>query len=284
MTSGGFIFKIILPLVLIGGSFLFPIFELDIDIATILTVVSLIFAILIGFFIATATTNYINLRNLIAEDDGILITIYNLGKIVSPSREKDLADAIDEYVMSALDFEIHEYQDKTQEKYNKIIAIIDSLEPEDDKKRSVAALTYLHETKSNSFKTRQLISIAADRVISNLHWFIMGLITLLVVTLLFALRSDHWFSQAIVAIISLSTYLILVLLHQIDSNVFDEEQFSFKNPQKIFEALGRAHYYPNHAIKSGRVKNLPATYRTGIFDRPSLGQREIKHIKNKDAS
>lgn len=271
--------KILIPIALIAGPFLIPVFDVGIDISITLTVVSLIFAILVGFFIATATTNYLNLRNLIAEDDGALLIMYNLAKIVNPAKEKELADAIDDYVMSALDFELNEYQEKTKEKYNKVIAIIDSLEPEDDKNRRIAALSYMQETKSNSLKTRQLIPLAAERIIGNLHWFIMGLLAALIVILLLALRSEYLFSQLVVAVLSLSTYLILILLHQIDGNVFHEEQFSFKNSQRIFEALGRPHYYPSHAIETKRVKRLPDTYRVGFFDPEQPGQRKVKLIE-----
>lgn len=272
------VFKVLIPLLLVTGAFVFPPFELGLDISTLLTVVSLIFAVLVGFFIATATTNYLNLRNLIADDDGALIIIHNIAKMVDPSREKELAEAIDEYVTSALDYELDEYQEKTRDKYKKVIEILDSLEPADDQKKRIAALSYLHETKSNSFKTRQLIPLAAERVISNLHWFIMGLLTILIVVFLYALRSDHWFSETTAAILSLSTYLILILLNQIDSNVFDEELYTFKNTQKVFEAIGKPHYYPDHAIRSGRIKSLPPVYRVGYFDPANPDQKEIKLV------
>lgn len=69
------IFKFLICLLLLLIAFNIPLFKLNFDVASILTVISFLFAILVGFFIAAATSNYLQLQSLIAEEDASLIII-----------------------------------------------------------------------------------------------------------------------------------------------------------------------------------------------------------------
>src|SRR3989344_4349311 len=104
-----FVFKILIPLVIFFVPLFLPLAHYSFDVSTLLTVVSLAFTVLIGFFFATATTNYLNLRNLLAQDDGALMTIHNLAKLFDSKAAERIAEAIDQYFIATFDFELTEY-------------------------------------------------------------------------------------------------------------------------------------------------------------------------------
>ncbi len=132
-------FKFFIPLALLIAPFFIPRFKVDFDIATISSIFSLVFAILVGFFIATATTNYLNFRAFLAEEGAYLISLYNLGKLVQPAIQKKLQQTIDSYLIATLDHSLSVYAEKTRHESQAIIDLIDTIEPHRGDKRRIAA-------------------------------------------------------------------------------------------------------------------------------------------------
>ncbi|GEM_PF-854975 len=273
-----FVLEIGIPIVLLAIPFFLPLYYFTFDISTLLTVVSLIFAILIGFFIATATTNYLRLQSLIADEDSSLISIFDLSKIVQLSEVPKMKEIIDRYATAALDFELTEYVEKTQKEFRDLLSSIDTLSPQDEK--GLELFGNLHDKKSQLVRIRQEITFVARRIVTLRHWIILVLLAILLISLLFSIRDGHWFLSSIVGSLSVATYLVLVLLHEVDSNVFLEEKLAYENTQQIFLALGTMKYIPHHAFQNKRVKEPEEDYRVGEFkDYPNSLEREIKVIR-----
>ena len=271
------IIKIIVPFLLLTASFLLPVYHFTFDIPTLLTVVSLIFAILVGFFIATATTNYLRLQSLVVDEDSTLISIFNLTKIVQPSAISKMQEVIDRYAISALDFELVDYIRKTQKEFGEVLSTIDELSPQDEK--GLELFGNIHDNRGEIVRARQEIALVAKRVVTPLHWMVLIFLAILLIFLLLALRDGHWLASLITSVLSLATYLVLVLLYEVDSNIFLEELLAYENSQQIFRAIGTMKYFPHHALKNQRIKAPEEDYRVGIFkDYPHSLEKEIKII------
>lgn len=275
-------FRTLIPIGLFVLPLIIPIHKVSFDISTLVTSASLLFAILLGFFIATATTNYMNFQTLLAEESSGLIMLFNLGVLVQPSAREKIVEVIDNYVISTLDFSLTDYIDSTRKEFSEIIEVVDSLEPQDEQKRRVAALSYMHETKSNVLKARESITFAAHQVTSSNHWFIIIVITIVLVVLLFTLRNGDLLASVIVGLLTAILYLILLLLYEVDANTFLEEQLAYSDVQKIFGSIGRLPYYPANAIKNGVVREPEGEYRIGIYNNyPTSTEKTIKRVNRK---
>ncbi len=273
-----FVLKILIPLCLLIAPFAIPIYRFTFDLSTLLTVVSLLFAILVGFFIGTTTTNYLRLQTLNAQDNSTVLALYNLGVLLQPSIAKKLARVIDDHVIAALNFELSEYVEKTHETFNRMIRVVDAIRP--SKPEVSELMQNLHDIKYQFMATRQELPLAARKIVTKDHWIVLGCLAGLIAFLLFMLRDGQWISALITGILTIATYLVLVLLYEIDNNFFSEEELSFQNSQVIFEAIGVLHYYPKYALQEGRVHHPQRPYRTGTFKDPANPQpKEIKTIK-----
>jgi hypothetical protein len=271
------IIEVIVPILLLLLPFIIPLFTVTLDVQTLSSIFSLIFAILVGFFIATATTNYINFCSYLADEGAYLISLYNFAKLVKPNVAKKLSDAIDVYNIATLDFSLMEYAKKTEKEFQSIVDLIDTLEPADNKRKRIAALTLMHEVKFNLIKTLRSITFTAPRVVMGLHWFILIILTVILSFLLFSLRTEELLSYVVTSVMILSLYLILYLLYEIDSNKFLEKQLAYEDPQKIFQAIGKPRYYPETAFSRGHAKIPNETYRVGIYKNfPESMEKTIK--------
>ncbi|MDO8584208.1 MAG: hypothetical protein Q7R83_03465 [bacterium] len=275
------IFKIVIPLAILSLSFFLPHFHLALDAATFLTVISLLFAILIGFFIATTTTNYLNLQRLMAQENSSLASLYNLGILLQPSAKLPLANALDHYMIAALNYELSDYVNMTQNAFDGVLRAADHIIPKNHPTLS-ALIQNFHSTKTTLISTRQEIPLAARPIITAQHWIIMVLLAGLISFLLLVLRDGSWISALIMGILITTNYLILVLLYEIDGNYFAEEKLAFENAQISFHAIGKLSYYPSYALAHHRVhppKNIP--YRTGTYRDPSNPQPKETRIIRK---
>lgn len=272
-----FILEFVIPIALCAAPFLLPIYFFTFDISTLLTVVSLVFAILIGFFIATATTNYLRLQSLIADEDSALISVFNLSKVIQPSAVAKMKEAVDRYATAALDFELTEYVDKTRKEFQELLSEIDILAPQDGK--GLELLGNMYDKRDQLVRTRQEVTLVARRIVTWRHWIILILLAVLLIVLLLSIRNGHWLSASITGVLSVAIYLVLVLLHEVDGNVFLEERLAYENTQQIFEAIGTMKYIPYHAFQNKRVQEPREDYRVGVFkDYPNSLEREIKVI------
>ena len=274
--------KLLIPVAIVCIIFFLPTIKIE-DVEPLISLAALLFTILAGFFIAATTTNYLNFQSALAQEGAVLIQLYNLGKLISPSSADKIRDSIDEYVIATLDFPIGEYIDGTNEEFNKLIGIIDSIEPDDDKKRRTESLGILHSAKSSLYNFRQQVALCSLKVINTIHWIILIFLEIAIITLLIPLRSDNLLAMIIICVLAIASHLVLVLLGEIDSNYFLERQLGFKDTHKVFIALGLLPYYPPKAFSlSYGVEKPKGIYRLGVYRNfPRSLEKEIKIIDEK---
>ncbi|MFA6405077.1 MAG: hypothetical protein WCW03_03715 [Candidatus Paceibacterota bacterium] len=261
------IIKFIVCLLLLGAAFYIPLFKFNFDVASIITVTSLLFAILVGFFIAAATSNYLALQSLIANEDAGLIAIYNYCNIIAPERISKVVDIIDRYAIAALSFELTEYVDRTQTEFDDLNKTVEEIDFKDG--RGEQLIQSLYEKKNDLYNTRQNIALVARRIVTKSHWFVLGSLAILIDLLILAIRDGSFLSSLTTGILLIVTYITLSLLSDIDNNHFLEQAFSYDNSQQVFKILGKPRYYAESFLKNSRITKPKGSYRTGYYNSPT---------------
>ncbi|MEK7135419.1 MAG: hypothetical protein AAB780_01810 [Patescibacteria group bacterium] len=268
----------LLQFCLISLPFWLPAFHIHEDNSTLLTAVSLLFAILVGFFIATATSNYLRLQTLIADANAGLVSLYNLVRNIEPSKEPQIGDAIDNYMIAALDYELLDYTEKTKGELNEVMKIVHAVEPSGEKGFSL--ISEVHSRMDDFIRTDQEITMTAKQIVTPRHWLIIICLAAILAVSLLSFRDGNLITATLVAIMLVSIYQILILIHEIDSNFFLSKQLAFKDPQQVFEGINRGRYYPEYAIKNGDAKPELGPYRIGVYKNyPASMEKEIRLVK-----
>lgn len=271
------ILKILVITFLLIAPFLVPIFSFDFNAGNLLTVVSLLFAIIAGFFIASTTSNYLRRQTLIANENSALISIFLLTKQIQPSKLESIADKIDQYLISILDYNLLDYPDKTRKELFELIETIDSVNPENDS--GLQLFPNLHEQKAILITANQEGSLIYKTIMRPLHWFVVILLAVLMSIFIFGLRGASLSSSIITSILLVGIFEVLDLIRSIDTNQFLANILEFQSPQIIFKTIGRLNYYPEIAIKNRWIKLLPEKYRIGIYKNfPASFDKVIKKI------
>lgn len=265
--------KILAPVVFLVLTFLVPLYTLKIDVGTFLTIFSLIFTILVGFFIAAATSNYLRLQSLVSQEDAGLISIFNLCKIIQPSKLEQVTKAIDEYAVASLNYKIEDYVDRTEQEFNYLTEVVSGIDPHNEK--GLALIQTLHEELNQTLELRQESVLASRTIVSRDHWIILILLAFAVDVLLFTLRSGDILSDFLVTIMMTATFLILILIYEVDTNRFLEEKISYQGTQRVFKVIGTLKYFPEEAIKEKIVHVPKEKYRVGVLNGSSERKLQV---------
>lgn len=270
----------VVHVVLLSLPFLLPKIEIHDDSGMLLTAVSLLFAILVGFFIATTTSNYLRLQTLIADANAGLISIYNLMRGIDADKLPQLSQAIDDYMIASLDYELLDYTNKTKKEFNEVMRIANTAEPRGEK--GLALYSELHSRMDDLLTNDQEIALTSKKIVTPRHWFIIFLLAVLLGISLLSYRTGSILISLFVGIMFVTVYHIMALINEIDTNLFLSKQLSFEDPQQVFIGIDRTYYYPEYAIKKGYVKVSAETYRVGVYKNyPKSFEKEVKLIEKK---
>lgn len=274
------VFKFVVPIFLLALPLFFPAFYLSSDIGTFLTVISLLFAILVGFFISGATANYLRMRTLIANINASLIAIHNYSHIINAEQHSAVTKAVDSYLIATLDYDLLDFSGKAQQEFNDIIFLVDDIRSHDD--IGAAVMQNLHNAKINLITNDEEIAITAKNIVSPEHWLILMILAGLIVILMLGLRDNGITLTLIIAVLNFAIYHILVLLYELDSSIFLARKLALQIPQRVFTAIGCLPYYPEYAMRLPHVMpSKKQSYRVGSFVGTGKIKRKIRTVNPK---
>ncbi len=272
------VFKIIVPIILVTLPFAVPSFHLSADIGTFLTVISLLFAILIGFFISGATSNYLRMQTLIASTNTALINIFSNSRLIDSPQHPELTKAIDTYMIATLDYDVLDFSEYVTPEFDTIIDLVDQTRANTD--IGTAMIQHLHYAKANLIANDEEISLTAKTIVNPEHWLILVILASLIVLLLLSLRDGSLVVAIITSALNFTILQILILLYELDANIFLARKLAFRDPQRVFTAIGELPYYPDYALTLPHVIPVKrSAYRVGSKLGKLGGKRKIRVVK-----
>lgn len=251
----------LIAVVLFIAPFFIPTFNLSGSIDILVTAVSTLFAIVVGFFIADAMSNYLRLQTLIAEENGTLISLAHAAREIDPLNFQVLHGAIDAYLIAQLNQETLNHILQTEKEMRGIVEKTDSLIRGSSKDSRWDATHVMLKTVHT---VRQEIALVAKRNLTIAHWAIVAILGLLLMLVILAVRDGSIFFNLVASLMIVGSYAILVLLNEVDSNRLLEQKLAYENPYEIFLTLDLPPYYPWFSPPYLRKPGRDGTFRLGI--------------------
>lgn len=268
--------KAIVTLIVVGLlAWFLPISNSPLDIGSLLGATSIFYSILLGFYISAAMANLSRLKTLAATETGALVAIYRIVKLSLPERLNQTIESIDKYLIKRFDYEINAYALPTTNEFFAIFDVLKGAKAKSDGEG--AAINYIAEAMYYVAQARREMTIVGAKLLSASSWFILIILSLVIVVSLFFMRDGSFESFIFTALLAASAIMALFILQDVDGNLLGEEEFSIGTYQVIFDTIGRPHYYPSSYIKSNRYKPTVKEYRTG-------SAKDVYLVKNKRLS
>ena len=256
--------------------FVIPLFKINTDVGTLVTATSTVFAVVAGFFIADAMSNYLRLQTLISEENAALVALADNAKKIDQQNSPAVHQAIDDYIIAQLDLWTLSHILQTQKQIDKLDAAINALKvgPED-----AGSYDHLLSMKEKILSSRQEILFAAKKNLTVGHWATLITLAVLVGFTVLAVRDGSFFMDLIAGLMMLGMQAILILLRDMDNNRLLEMKIGFDTVRDVFHSLSRPPYYPFSTPLKYRVPDEGGLYRLGresLHSQPSYDVIDIR--------
>lgn len=253
-------FEIIFGVILFFIPFILPIFKFIDDVNSTVSAVVSLYAIVAGFFIADAMSNYLRLQTLIAEENASLIALAEHSSRINNVNFVPIYDAIDEYMIAQLELDTLNHVMDTEKQIQKITSAVSNLKVNKEDGDSIDELL---DIKEKVQEYRQEISLVAKKNLTFWHWTILNSLAFLVIVTILNMRNDSYSLNVFIGIMIVIVYSVLVLLREMDNNHLLEMKLSYENPREVFHTLGRPPYYPIFSLANVRKPDQNGEYRLG---------------------
>ncbi len=254
---------IALGICLVLVSFLLPLFKIGNELGTLVSATSTVFAIVAGFFIADAMSNYLRLQTLIAEENASLISIADTARKIGDNKSESVHQAIDQYMIAQLNLGTLGHVFQTEKEVDRIETAINALAVGPEEKEYLERIL---DMKDKIISCRQEISLAAKNNLTTGHWIVLITLAVLMITTILAIRDGSMLMSLIVSLIIIGTQAVLVLLREMDNNHLLEKKLAYENPREVFHAVSQPPYYPHFSPLYSRLPNEAGLYRLGRED------------------
>jgi len=241
-------------------SFLLPLFRINNDLGTLVSATSTVFAIVAGFFIADAMSNYLRLQTLIAEENASLISIADSVKKAGGDDSVNVHKAIDQYMIAQLNLGTLAHVFQTEKEVDQIGVAINAFTASPEGKE---CSDRIFDMKDKIISCRQEISLAAKNNLTAGHWIVLITLAILMATTILTIRDGSLLMNLIVGLMIIGTQAVLVLLREMDNNHLLEKKLAYENPREVFHAISQPPYYPHFSPLHSRLPNEAGLYRLG---------------------
>jgi hypothetical protein len=267
---------------LIAAYFL-PVVETSVKgLEIILTISTFLFAIIAGFFISRLNNRYDTVRTTLGEADGEMFAIYQIAIIISPRFAKRISKIIDDYFITAYDFELAKYNQIYKLTNKHYLQLWDELKNLKKAERKNPYEGQFTELLISGEKKRNLTSVLALERVGVGQWAVLMILACIIIFCIFYLKTEEFYSGFLAVLLSTVLVLVLLLIRDLQNLKIGHEELLEESGQEVFEYIGKPRYYHFDQIKKG-MSNVPKhikEFRVG-FHAPGSEKLKIKHIKRK---
>ena len=232
---------------------------------TILTITTFLFGIMGGFYIVVTTTDYNSVKSILASETAGWISLHQNVSIYDKQLANKLSQLIDAYIRRAFDYEIIDYTKGTYVEFEALKKMVQDIPLN---KEIFYVYEKIRDKMDEIITSRQQLTVLGTKTLSTFQWFVLLILSTLIVFSLYGLRSGELFFDIVTVAISSSVVLILFLIRDLDLYVWNEKTFGYDIFEDVLKSVGQLPYYPVESLEAGRVRPTEKEYRIGT--RPNL--------------
>jgi ABC-type multidrug transport system fused ATPase/permease subunit len=255
------IFAVLSVIVFGGLSIYLPLFDGNTDLLSLaLSVNSVLFGLLTGFFITEMWDKYTSIRKESAELRGALLSmIKNMRRLQSNDKNKDLFEERMEKFLIA--FIVISWENlKEEEKYFEVVTdTIGDVKPVNE--RDIPVYSEILDAEKVATEARSKLSALGKQGLVKIEWAILIALSSVITVSVFLLRDGSLFFNVLSTVLPSMVLLMMMLLDDLDNLRWGTSMVSFKPAEDALEELRKKKFFEKRYIENGWVEE-PDVYRT----------------------
>lgn len=223
---------------------------------SILGLVGLLFAILVGFFITDLWSRFQRIRENVAIEVSGLQTYYLFVQVLgSFPRHKEWAKKqqglIDKYIREFFYVEWGDYG-RVDPYFNEIVKSLKEIKELKTNKEVETYTNFLPLLNEVTTAREKLFMYGKDRL-SKMEWTVVLFLSVILVFSIFAVRTPDLSSLFLSGTLISTVIILLLILRDLNDLSFGEEMVSFEPYETIFDVIDKQRFYLKRDIKNGRA-------------------------------
>lgn len=242
----------------------------------VLTASTFLFAIIAGFYLSRLNSRYDLMRDIIAKEDVLWLTLYQQSRVYRDPFNTKLADLIDHYYITAFDYPLGTSYKATTQTYLEIYRLLEKT-PFDTNDRDGILLDDTYTLLKEIEEVRNHSSVIYNERLDKGQWAILVVLAFLIGACLFLLASSSGFMALAFALLVPTMVLFLLVMRDLQNFRLGGKVLLGESGQEVLEAIGKPRYYNATLLEDGafEIPEFVKEWRLGIHD-PLNPNREIK--------
>lgn len=245
------------------------------EIMMVFSFVSFLFSILSGFFVSALWNRYTDIRELTSIEAARLEDLYETIKVGSDDMAKRIADKIDKYIIKALEYDIHKYQETISEEYHTLYKELEKLEEENlstaVKNNALSVFAKFTDCR------KEILSKGKDNL-GKLHWITILMLAFITAALWIFIQFEGIFGILVGTILLFSILAVITILYDLNNLTWGEERIDIEIFERVYDIIDKPRYYPEEVLNEVTMPSGIKEYRVGILKNPDTHERTIKKV------
>lgn len=235
---------IILILISFTASYFFPGVERNESIQTSITFISILFGVIVGFFITDLYSRYSAIRSNAAIDSSCLSTYFSFAKIIAQKRNKKWLEKqkrlIQNYIKKFMPLPWERYSE-TEKEFGAIVSSLGEVRYNTDKENETYS-NMLSVVSQHSDAREKLVMYGKDKL-SWGEWLVVLFLGSLLLASLFYVKDKTLISIIFTGSLSSAILILLFVLRDLNNLNFGESAVSIEPYERVLDSIGKPRYY-----------------------------------------
>ncbi len=246
-----------------------------------LVVSSFVFGIIIAFSIANRHARLSSIRQSLREQDAILLNIYLLSetfdkRIIGAVREK-----IDNLLISQIDYKLIDFDKESPKKLKILYVFLEKLKTKT--KNQEESKDKILDNAMELEKICKEVDYQIRNGMMFYEWISLLVLGGIILFCLFYVNDGSFISVLVVAFLSTSLVLLLLVLYDLDTLLWQERNWIWEPLSALFVELDLIPYFPEPVIKRINLKKIEdlKKIRIAIYPKPypDMSGKKVRVVK-----
>jgi hypothetical protein len=251
MVKKSIYFKIIIIfLVALGITFTFKGTETNLTIRTLVSVATFIFGITIGFAITNSYGRLNAIRGSLRKQDALIIEIHQISKNFSQKIQEEIKQKLDSILTNQIDYKIQDFNKspkKTLAFYSYLLNLKTKNSKEENAKKELISKVSGMVSKQKEVSHHSMLGLG------SYQWASLIVLATIIIFYIYYTKEENVISFVIISLLSTSLILLLLVLRELDTLNWEEEDWIWDPLSVLFLELNLKPYFPEQIFNSGRI-------------------------------
>lgn len=218
----------------------------------VISVTSFVFGVILAFSIANRHSRLSTIREKLREQDAKLLEIYYISSVFDVQLQKKIKEHIDGMLISQLDYMLIDFEKEAPKKVEEFFMFMEKIKVDKRKESQREKILEILEGLIENYKA---VYYQVNNKMLFYEWIsLLTMAGILFFTLIVYFNTNEVSSIVIVSFLCTAISLLLIVLKDLDSLEWQEQNWIWQPLTSLFIELDLLPYFPEAVFKMGRIR------------------------------